>query len=96
MLVSLALSLTGLLLWKRWESATPSHEQYSLAAGGTWREGVFDTLLLGGEEGKATYSRNASLVDDEHHGYRLGGEHYEDEGEEDNHASLLRYTTPKR
>ena len=45
-LVSLLLSLSGLVLWKFWESRTPAEEQYSLVATGGYHEGVFDKLLV--------------------------------------------------
>ena len=59
-LVSLLLSLSGLVLWKKWESATPAEEQYaasSVAVGGAYREGVFDKLLVGGQE-EGSWSAN--------------------------------------
>jgi hypothetical protein len=32
-IVALALSLTGLVLWKRWEAATPADEQFAVNDG---------------------------------------------------------------
>ena len=71
MLVALVLSMTGLVLWKYWESLTPAEEQFALSATGDG-EDVYDKLLYGGSVADGWDSNGASE-----------GLHYDHEGEEE-------------